>query len=356
MRPASGKILYAAGNLRDSKAPLDPVGPRALRATAVATGLTLGVAATAAAVRVVPWMLDPALSWAVLMPFARSLAAVTAEAALLTGWPVGWALATQSLVERGEARVLGLLGEDPRRTVLRRMAPQAGVLALALALVSVLMAREATAPGRVVNDLLRNGRASCVAAASPGTQPVPFVSASWLCGREGAPRLAGRAPVGGFVFSASEAEVSDDLRRIRLDDAHLSVRGGPTGSPPTTHVTVRSLVLRGMAPWARASALPPLLRSVVVALAALLSACAAAFATLHYRSRKAWGPIAAVLLGASGPGAALATLRALELRVPEAPGPAWLAAFGLVPVAALAAAIACAATLSRLPSSRATDS
>jgi len=35
---------------------------------------------------------------------ARSLVAVAVEAALLTGWPVGWALATARLVERGEAR------------------------------------------------------------------------------------------------------------------------------------------------------------------------------------------------------------------------------------------------------------
>lgn len=340
---------------RTHDTPRDPVAPRALRATLLASALTLAVAAVAATIRVAPWALDPQLSWSVLRPFARSLAAVTAEAALLMGWPVGWALAAQSLVERGEARLLGLLGEPPHRTLLSRLRVQAAALSGLLAFVSLLMAREATAPGRVVNDLLASGRASCASAEAPGTQPVPFVSATWLCGA-GAPRLAGRAPVGGFVFSAREAAVSDDLRRLQLVDATLAVQGGGPRALPATHVRVERLVLRGMAPWARASALPALLRSLVVVLAGLVAAAGAAYATLATRPRRAWGPLAAVLLGASGPAAALATLRALELRVPEAPSALWLGTFTLVPVAAGLAVAAVAAILSRLPTSRATDS
>ena len=84
--------------------PSDPLAPSALRGATVAIGLVLVAALVGAAVRLLPWMLDPTIPGALLAPFARSLAAVAVEAAILTGWPVGWAVAAQRLVERGEAR------------------------------------------------------------------------------------------------------------------------------------------------------------------------------------------------------------------------------------------------------------
>jgi hypothetical protein len=63
------------------------------------------------------------------------------------------------------------------------------------------------------------------------------------------------------------------------------------------------------------------------------------------------GGVAAAAIGAAGPLASLASLRALEVRMPdEGAGPAWLVAFALVPIAAAAAAVAAgglAATASR---------
>ncbi|HEY5241342.1 MAG TPA: hypothetical protein VIJ22_07750, partial [Polyangiaceae bacterium] len=67
---------------------------RGARNTAlVASGAIALVGVVAGAVRLMPWLLDPAVPWRVAAPFARGLAAVAFEAALLVGWPVGWALA-----------------------------------------------------------------------------------------------------------------------------------------------------------------------------------------------------------------------------------------------------------------------
>lgn len=326
----------------------DPLALPAAASALVAIALILGAALVATMIRLLPWLLDPTIGVATLTPFAKSLFAVALEAALLTGWPVGWALATQRLVDRGEARVLASLGEPPRRTV-ARLLPQAAVFGAALVLSSVMLGRDAAAPGRIVNALLEEGRSSC----APGTtHAVPFVSATWLCPNAppsaGAlPRLVGRTPVGGALFTAREAEVSDDLRRIELADARLVFPSGASKA----RVHVGTLVLRGLAPWARASSLPPALRAAVVGGSAIVAACAAAAVILGARRRRVGG-VAAAAIGAAGPLAALATLRALELRVPErAPG-GWLLLFALVPVAALLAVFAGSALVAALPEPR----
>src|SRR5205814_2713100 len=121
-----------------------------------------------------PWVLDPTIPWSELAPFARSLGAVAVEAAILVGWPVGWAIASQRLVERGEARVLASLGEAPAQTVMR-LAPQAAVFVALLAATSALLGRDAAAPGRVVGDLLARGHDACARTPNPTTHGVPFV-------------------------------------------------------------------------------------------------------------------------------------------------------------------------------------
>ena len=80
----------------------------------------------------------------------------------------------------------------------------------------------------------------------------------------------------------------------------------------------------------------------------------AAAAILRARRRRIAG-VAAAAIGASGPLAALATLRALELRVPEFSPGAWLFLFGLVPLFALIAVIAVAGVVTALPERRAAD-
>ena len=345
----------------------DPIAPVALRGALVASLLVLLAALVGAAVRLLPWVLDPSIPWATLAPFARSLLAVAVEAAVLTGWPVGWALAAARLVERGEARVLASLGERPSQTLFR-LAPQATLFVVLLAFTSVALGRDAAAPGRIVGALLAEGRAACgpstaertpdgapapAPVSPPATHAVPFVAATWLCAPGGA-RLVGKTPIGGLVFTATGARVSDDLRRIDLDDARLALAGSTKDEGALTfRVHVGTLTLRGLAPFAQASSLPPWLRALVVTASGLAAASAAVFALLELRRRRV-GTVAAVAIGAAGPLAALGALRGLELRIPEVASGAWLFAFLLVPIAAVVAVAAAAAVAALLPVARRT--
>ena len=195
------------------------------------------------------------MPWRVAAPFARGLAAVALEAALLVGWPVGWALATCRFVETGEARVLLTLGERPLRTALR-LAPQGALLALALAAVALVYGSDASAPGRVATELVAQGRASCARVSTPTTYAIPFTDMTWLCAPDRSPRLVGRGPgaMRAAVLTASDARIAGDFRALELDDARLLLTA--EAPQPTVAIQVASLSMRGMAPWAQASTLP----------------------------------------------------------------------------------------------------
>jgi hypothetical protein len=300
----------------------------------------LGLAAlVGASVRVLPWLLDPSLPASVAMPFAHSLLTISLEAALLTGWPVGWSIAMQRLAERGEARVFALLGESPRVT-LTRLVPQGAALFALLAAVSYLGGVEAGAPGRVVNDLIAQSRGACEGARTPVAYAVPFADVAWLCGTEGGPRLLGHPPggfpsgAGGATFTAARATVSGDLARVDLQDAHIAA------GPLRAHVgTMR---IRGLVPFAHASTLPPLLRALVLASSAALSAALSSLAMLGARVRGGWGRLYAGVLGVAGPLVALFLVRTLEQALPDVPSTTDLLRFALVPFAVAAAVLACA--------------
>ncbi len=256
----------------------------------------------AAGVRVLPWMLDPRVPWTVLAPFARSIALVGAEAALLLGGPIGWALAAAHAVETKEARVFALLGESPWRTSLRST-PEVLLLAAMLAIVSLAGGRDANAPGGVVTELVARGYETCREATSPSTQVVPFLSAEWLCAPGREPRLVANAPIGNALVTAADATVAGDFRRIDLTDARFNV-----GS---AQIHVGALTLRGLPPWARASTLAPWLRALLMALSLVIASIASSLAISRIRLQIRFG---AVAIGASGPLATLGTLRWLERR------------------------------------------
>jgi hypothetical protein len=310
-----------------------------LRSAAWSLGAIV-VAAVAGLVRVLPWVLDPEVPWRVALPFARSLLAIAVEAAVLVGWPVGAALACHAAADRGEARVLSLLGERASRTALR-LVPQSLVFVALVAAASVASGLDASAPGAVATELLAQGRVACARAAAPVTYAVPLVGATWLCGPDQAPRLYGRAPgaMSGVFFSAAQARVSGDLRSIDLEDARLLF--GTPEAPRQLHV--RKLVLRGLAPWASASTLPPWSRALITAASGLSSALIASWSCLRRACR--W-PIAAIAVGAAGPLSALGTLRALER------ASATTSTFFVAPVVACAITLLAAAVASRLGSSR----
>ena len=303
-----------------------------------ATGMLAAAALVAASVRVLPWLLDPTLPAELARPFARSLVTLALEAAILTGWPVGWAIASQRLASRGEARVLRLLGESPTQTM-RRLVPQGLVFCGALFLVSYLGGVEAGAPGRVVNELIGQGRAACAEARAPVSFTVPFANAAWLCGTEDGPHLFGRAPGGlsNASFTASRAEVSGDLRRIDLQNARIY-----SGA---FRVDVGSMRIRGLIPFAHASGLPPALRAFVVAASAALSAWLAGASMLVASTRGGWGRVHAAVVGVVGPLVTLFTLRVLEQRLPDEPRASDLVLFALIPIAAALSVFACARAL-----------
>ncbi len=311
----------------------------ALRATASVTGLVLVIAGLAAAVRLLPWLLDARVPVHVALPFARGLGAIALEASLLLGWPIGWALAAHRLVERGEALALQSLGEAPTRTV-RRLAVQGALLAAMVGAASLVGGRDANEPGRVVTELLEEGRAACEIATGPSSFAVPFSGTTWLCRPDAPARLVGRAPgsLSGVFFSARAARVAGDLRQIELDDARLAFDGGEPGRAGMVHVG--TLALRGLPPWAQASSLPPWLRSALLGASGILAAALAALAALRRRPAPR-GRIHAILVGAAGPLAALALLRLLERT--EVGAAVYLA----VPVACAAAVVAAAAVVER---------
>jgi hypothetical protein len=279
----------------------------ATAAALLAVGAIAVAGFVAGAVRVLPWVLDPAVPLRAAMPFARGLAAVAIESAFLVGWPLGWTVAFFRIVESGEARVLQTLGQSPAVTV-ARLAPHGAGFALALAVVGIAWGRDASAPGSVANDLIAQARASCETVKSPVAYSVPFTSLTWLCAPGGEPRLVGSVPAAAerAAFSAADAHVAGDFRSLELRDARLLV-AGPAAPPMQAHV--HALAIRGLAPWAQASTLPASLRGLVLALSGIAGAFLGAYAVLRGAARSR---LEAVVLGAAGPLVALGLMRWLE--------------------------------------------
>jgi hypothetical protein len=314
-----------------------PLQRRALRSALAATGAVAVASGLGGAVRLLPWLLDPAVTFRLALPFARGLLALACEAAILVGWPIGWSLATASLVERGEARVLATLGESPRRT-LARLAPHAAAFACALGLVSFLGGREASEPGRVVTDLVERGRETCADVTEVATYSVPFAGVTWLCAPGVTPRLVGRGPSGfaGAIFTARGARAQGDLREIELEDARVLLGA--------VRVHAGSLRLGGLSPFAHASSVPPLARALALTAAGAVAASWSVFALLtgHIRGR-----MAAIVLAASGPLTALGVMRAVDRMDGSWPGP-WAASLA-IPILTFSAVLTTTAVLSRLP-------
>ncbi|WP_394836928.1 hypothetical protein LVJ94_08470 [Pendulispora rubella] len=303
------------------------IRPAARDAVAFCLGIAV-LALGAGAVRVLPWALDSTVPWAVALPFARSVAMLALEAAVLLGWPLGWALATHRFVAAGEARVFALLGETPVRTMVRLL-PSGAAFACVLALLSFMGGRDARAPGRVLGELVAEGRASCVAdpAAPPRAITIPFLRASWLCAPDREPRLLAPSPLGNLVVNAADARIAEDLRRIELEDARFTL-----GSDKSmAHVRAGAMEIRGLPPWAQSSKLPPLGRALLMVASAFAASALVVFLLLSERLR---GRAAGLAVAASGPLAALGMLRALERQ-----SGAGFLPFFLLPLAAVVAVL-----------------
>jgi len=327
-------LLGLPGIFRESLPPVkSPLEGLAWRTALGATGAVALAAGLGVAVRLLPWLLDPSVTFRLAAPFARGLGALACEAAIVVGWPVGWAIATARVVERGEAHALATLGESPPRTVLR-LTPQGFAFACALSLVSFLGGREATDPGRVVTDLIARGREACAGVISDGTYAVPFTGATWLCSPSERPHLVGRAPgaLSSAMFTAGNARATNDLREIDLADVRLALG--------TARVRAGTLRLRGLSPFAHASTLPPPARALALVLAAAL---ASSFTVLRILQGSVRGKFEALSTSAAGSLTALWAIRVAE----RTEGPWTFTA--AAPVCALATVALISEVLSRLP-------
>ncbi len=318
--------------------------------------------------RLLPWVLDPQVTFRLAWPFARGLLTLAGEAALLVGWPIGWALAGARFVERGEARAVAALGQSPVECVLG-LRVQGALFACALGAVSFLGGRDASEPGRVVTDLLERGRETCAEVSEQTSYAVPFVGATWLCSPGQAPRLAGHGMgrLSRAMFTAARARVSGDLREISMIGARLLLNsgasggpgpgagvgagagagGGPGGGANLVNVQAAELHLRGLPPFAHASAVSPLARAAAYALAGAVAATSALLLILRGTLR---GRLAAIVVAAAGSLVPMGMMRAIE---PRLSGGGGLVA---LPVAACAAVLLATACLSRLPGRRRTAS
>ena len=256
------------------------------------------------------------------MPFARAVASVALEAAVLVGWPIGWALAAFALAERGEARVLAMLGERPFATTAR--------------LVPLVVVFGAILAGGFARRGARRERAGTCPLGSPARRSgLVCVDADAGRGRRSAPwcclalrRLARRASrrstavLGRSEWAASERPLlgARDRRRARRPPhrarrrvRRVCLRGGRRAvgherarearalPPPPVRPRVLAPARRGaLRSWRRR---PQSRRSSRCGCSSPWSRRALALWRLH-----------ALLLGAAGPVASLALLHALERR------------------------------------------
>jgi hypothetical protein len=308
----------------------------------IAAGV-LAVSLLAGAIRVLPLLLASRVPLGTAPVLARGVLGVSLETALFVAPPIAWALATARLVERGEARALFAGGVGPARIVASTW-PAALVVALASALAAASWGREASAPGRLVRDLLGEARAACSAAAAPAAVDVPLVGLTWVCLPGDAPRLVGAAPfvasqggAGAPVFAATELVVSDDLRSLVARGLVLAVPDSGSGSRDGPRLHVSEATIHGLTPIGRASNLGAASRALLLGASSVIMAAFAAAAALRgaLASR-----VRALALGTAGPAAALLVFGSLER---SATKPLFYAAAplaGIVAMAALAAVFA----------------
>lgn len=301
------------------KAWLLPATKRCARVAAVLLALGL----VGALVRLLPLALVPGISLAAIAPFARSIAWLAAEVCLLIALPLGVSLTIRDATERGELRALLALGVSPK-DALRGLSILCALWGIVLGTVSWLGARDAEAPGRVINQQVEQARDACTEKSSaargpaPAPEAVPFLTASWLCPPGTAPLLTGRAPVGGVLFSATRAQFSGDLREFTVANA--------TFQKGSVRMHVGEATFRGLPVFVRASPVNPLVRALSVMAATLACVMALVFRMGQASAR----PLIAIAMGAVGPLSALLVLRGIERITERMPA----MAFAAVPAAA----------------------
>jgi hypothetical protein len=283
------------------------IGRRAARATGWTSAAILIVAMLAGLVRVLPWIVAPTIPMRVVVPFARALFAASLETTLLCAPPIGWALASAWLVDRGEARALFAIGQSPARIVATSL-PVALAFAALAGVAALAWGTEAAAPGRLARSLVEQSKRSCAAQPSPAINDVPFVGVTWLCfgraSQAGGPRLAGALPGASGAFTAADMTVSDDLRSLEFRDMRLLF-----GEATAVRVHAAEARIQGLSPWGRASNVRPGMRALLLSFTGAALALLASWSVLTgFIARR----LASLLIGAAGPLAAVLVFSRLE--------------------------------------------
>ncbi len=313
-----------------------PLGRYCWRASLLAIGLVLAAALGAGVVRLLPWLMAPEVPFRVALPFAKALAAVAVETALLVGLPVGFAVGASILVERGEAGALLALGASPRRLVL---GSGFRLVALSFAgyLACVAWGADSTNPGVFAGKLIEQGRQSCARTPKPRSVLVPMVGVSWLCFPDRAPRVTGALPGvrdGSAWFTAAGLRPSADLGSFHLADLRLSTRR--RGTLPALTLHVQRADISGLSAWGHTDKLSVPVRGLLVGLTAAWLALLVAWLALRYGVA---GRVQATVLGGASAVSALFVLHLIDRSVLAA------TAYALVPLAGGFAALAAAAAL-----------
>ncbi len=280
------------------------------RVTALSWSAVFIAALGAACVRLLPWLLSPEVPRAVAVEFARVLVAMAGEVAYAFGLPLGAALASALLHERGEARTLFALGVSPLRIMASSW--RAGLLLVALfGSVSWVIGARPQSAGVFANQLLEAGRTSCTKAHGPRSATVPLLDVSWLCFPGEPPLLVGSVPgaAGRVWFTAEAATLGSDMSHVRLRRAELAFRSD-TGEQ-RARVRVADARVTGLKWPAHEAGSGHRVR----ALAALSSGVSAALTAMALTLRFAvGGRLFAMALAVLGGAASLAGLQAFEGR------------------------------------------
>lgn len=290
--------------------PLTRVFDRALwHATALAWCGVFAAGVCAAGVRLLPWLLSPDVPREVALQFARVLVGVAGEAAYVVGLPLGAALASALLHERGEARALFALGVSPRQIALGSW-PTVLLLVVSFGAVSWGVGRGPDAPGAFANRLLEAGRTSCSNARTQRSATVPLLDVSWLCFPGQAPLLVGSVPGARqrVWFTANGASANTDMTQVTLRGAELAFRSDE--GKRVARVSAAEARVTGLA-WPHGIDRGSSRRSPR-ALSVLLTGICAALTVMGLTLRFAASRLSATALAVVGSAAPLAALHALE--------------------------------------------
>lgn len=300
------------------------------KSVAAVAAVVVLVGLVGASVRLLPWLVAPAVPWRLALPFARGLLSAVVEAAVLLGLPIGAAMGAAVFVERGEARAMLALGVRPARMVLALAGP--GLLVIPFWAGVAALEGAPGSPGRLAAHLVEAGRALC-SRSEHRVVDVPLLSVTWLC-LKGGPRLAGRVPGagGGLWFSAGSLDTAEDLRSFVLERVHLA--GRFDGQP--VRIRAREVRVRGLPSFGEgARGLSGALRGAVLAASALMSGLCTAWLVVRAGSRL----LAAVAVAAAAAITMLVVLHATDARsMPPF-------AYAVLPISGMLAAVAASGLL-----------